>query len=135
MNQKDKVIEALKGMVLTIGIAVLFYYLMKYIGLKFNLIDMSEATFEELGPYREAVFFYLPQFEWIQYLENKLLIILMVYGAPTILGVVFVLGIGFLVSGPSADIDKLADDAYERKQEQEYQEQMYRTYHSHDHYY
>ncbi len=31
MNQKDIVIEAFKGMVLTIGIVVVFYYLMKSI--------------------------------------------------------------------------------------------------------
>lgn len=31
MNQKEKVIEALKGMILTIVIAVAVYYLMKFI--------------------------------------------------------------------------------------------------------
>ena len=107
MNQKEKVIEALKGMILTIVIAVAVYYLMKFILLKIGTTSGEEVAtgLNSLRPFRDAVFFYLPKFEWLQEIECLVILIFFVYGGPVVFALIVIFGIAFLLSAPVVYVD------------------------------
>lgn len=102
MNQKDKVIEALKGMILTIMLAIAIFYLMKYFILKFSSteIDVVGESLDSLRVFSEPVFFYLPKFEWLQKIECLLIYIFMIYGGPVVLALTVLFGIEIILSAP-----------------------------------
>lgn len=102
MNQKDKVLEVLKGMILTIIIAVAVFYLMKYFILKFSSteIDVVGESLDSLRVFSEPVFYYLPKFEWLQTIECLLIYIFMIYGGPVILALTVLFGIEVILSAP-----------------------------------
>lgn len=107
MNQKEKVIEALKGMILTIVIAVAVYYLMKFVLLKIGTTSGEEVAtgLNTLRPFCDAVFFYLPKFEWLQKIECILIDIFMIYGGPVVLALAVLFGIEIILSAPVVYVD------------------------------
>lgn len=90
MNRKEKLINALKGLIGTVCIVVTAYCLMKYLNVKFHFLDIDNKPIDcdSFKVYKDAIFFYLPQTAWIQYVENRLIIILMVFGGPLVIGII-----------------------------------------------
>lgn len=133
MNRKEKLINALKGLIGTVCIVVTAYCLMKYLNVKFHFLDIDNKPidWDSFKVYRDAIFFYLPQTAWIQYVENRLIIILMVFGGPLVIGIIGMIGILLVVDGAKGYLTQLKKDAYRKKCEL-YQEELERYHYTYD---
>lgn len=126
MNRKEKLINAVKGLIGTVCIAVTAYCLMKYLNVKFHFfnIDNKPIDWDSFKVYRDAIFFYLPQTAWIQYVENRLIITL-------VIGIIGMIGILLVVDGAKGYLTQLKKEAYRKKCEL-YQEELDRYHYTYD---
>ncbi len=126
MNRKEKLINAVKGLIGTVCIAVTAYCLMKYLNVKFHFfnIDNKPIDWDSFKVYRDAIFFYLPQTAWIQYVENRLIITL-------IIGIIGMIGILLVVDVAKGYLTQLKKEAYRKKCEL-YQEELDRYHYTYD---
>ena len=126
MNRKEKLINAVKGLIGTVCIAVTAYCLMKYLNVKFQFfnIDNKPIDWDSFKVYRDAIFFYLPQTAWIQYVENRLIITL-------IIGIIGMIGILLVVDVAKGYLTQLKKEAYRKKCEL-YQEELDRYHYTYD---
>lgn len=126
MNRKEKLINAVKGLIGTVCIAVTAYCLMKYLNVKFHFfnIDNKPIDWDSFKVYRDAIFFYLPQTAWIQYVENRLIITL-------VIGIIGMIGILLVVDVAKGYLTQLKKEAYRKKCEL-YQEELDRYHYTYD---
>ena len=113
VNQKEKLMSVVKGLVGTVCIAVAAYCVMKYLNGKFH--DNHPIDCQALKVYRNAIFFYLPQTAWIQYIENKCILVLMVFGGPIVIGLLGLVGVGFVIEGAKVYIQECKKETYMKK--------------------
>ena len=105
----DELSEALLGLIITIGVAVIAYYALKFIGLKFSDffgIDKSDYVkifhddayiLKEVKPIRDAAFPFIPQTEFWNNLLYRLIAIFYVYGWPLLLTAVLIIGLSVVI--------------------------------------
>lgn len=93
---------ALKAFVKTLAVAMLVFYIMRFVNihlLSINLDDSQESVYQGLSVFSNALFFYLPKFQWIQRIENKIVLLLFIYGGPAVIGMLGLFGLNLLITG------------------------------------
>lgn len=78
------------------------FYIMRFVNihlLSINLDDSQESVYQGLSVFSNALFFYLPKFQWIQRIENKIVLLLFIYGGPAVIGMLGLFGLNLLITG------------------------------------
>lgn len=101
---------ALKTFVKTLAVAMLVFYIMRFVNihlLSINLDDSQESVYQGLSVFSNALFFYLPKFQWIQRIENKIVLLLFIYGGPAVIGMLGLFGLDLLVTGRRRNLNSI----------------------------
>lgn len=96
MEKKDYVVEAVIGLIGTMVVALALYFAMRYINVKYfdmKLDDSQAEVYQELQAMSNTLFFFLPQTKWLQLIENKIVLMLFVYGGPVLIGAIAAIGV------------------------------------------
>ena len=136
MEKKDYVVDAVIGLIGTMVVALALYFAMRYIDVKYfdmKLDDSQAEVYQELQAMSNTLFFFLPQTKWLQLIENKIVLMLFVYGDPVLIGAIAAIGVVVVLSGLGGSITNVATN-YVNNQAEELQRQKeeYRWY-SHYH--
>lgn len=133
MEKKDYVVEAVIGLIGTMVVALALYFAMRYIDVKYfdmKLDDSQAEVYQELQAMSNTLFFFLPQTKWLQLIENKIVLMLFVYGGPVLIGAI---GVVVVLSGLGGSITNVATNYVNNQAEElQRQEEEYRWY-SHYH--
>lgn len=126
MEKKDYVVEAVIGLIETMVVALALYFAMK-------LDDSQAEVYQELQAMSNTLFFFLPQTKWLQLIENKIVLMLFVYGGPVLIGAIAAIGVVVVLSGLGGSITNVATNYVNNQAEElQRQEEEYRWY-SHHH--
>lgn len=101
---------ALKTFVKTLTLAMFVFYIMRFVNiylLSINLDDSQESVYQGLSVFSNALFFYLPKFQWIQRIENKIVLLLFIYGGPAVIGMLGLFGLDLLVTGRRRNLNSI----------------------------
>ena len=93
---------AFKTFIQTLALAVFVFYVMRFVNihlLNINLDDSQEEVYQGLSVFSNALFFYLPKFQWIQRIENKIVLLLFIYGGPAVIGMLGLFGLDLFIMG------------------------------------
>ena len=136
MEKKDYVVEAVIGLIGTMVVALALYFAMRYIDVKYfdmKLDDSQAEVYQELQAMSNTLFFFLPQTKWLQLSENKIILMLFVYGGPVLIGAIATIGVVVVLSGLGGSITNVATNYVNNQAEElQRQEEEYRWY-SHYH--
>lgn len=136
MEKKDYVVEAVIGLIGTMVVALALYFAMRYIDVKYfdmKLDDSQAEVYQELQAMSNTLFFFLPQTKWLQLIENKIVLMLFVYGDPVLIGAIAAIGVVVVLSGLGGSITNVATNYVNNQAEElQRQEEEYRWY-SHYH--
>lgn len=136
MEKKDYVVEAVIGLIGTMVVALALYFAMRYIDVKYfdmKLDDSQVEVYQELQAMSNTLFFFLPQTKWLQLIENKIVLMLFVYGGPVLIGAIAAIGVVVVLSGLGGSITNVATNYVNNQAEElQRQEEEYRWY-SHHH--
>lgn len=136
MEKKDYVVDAVIGLIGTMVVALALYFAMRYIDVKYfdmKLDDSQAEVYQELQAMSNTLFFFLPQTKWLQLIENKIVLILFVYGDPVLIGAIAAIGVVVVLSGLGGSITNVATNYVNNQAEElQRQEEEYRWY-SHYH--
>lgn len=136
MEKKDYVVEAVIGLIGTMAVALALYFAMRYIDVKYfdmKLDDSQAEVYQELQAMSNTLFFFLPQTKWLQLIENKIVLMLFVYGDPVLIGAIAAIGVVVVLSGLGGSITNVATNYVNNQAEElQRQEEEYRWY-SHYH--
>ena len=109
---------------------------MRYIDVKYfdmKLDDSQAEVYQELQAMSNTLFFFLPQTKWLQLIENKIVLMLFVYGGPVLIGAIAAIGVVVVLSGLGGSITNVATNYVNNQAEElQRQEEEYRWY-SHYH--
>lgn len=133
---KDYVVDAVIGLIGTMVVALALYFAMRYIDVKYfdmKLDDSQAEVYQELQAMSNTLFFFLPQTKWLQLIENKIVLMLFVYGDPVLIGAIAAIGVVVVLSGLGGSITNVATNYVNNQAEElQRQEEEYRWY-SHYH--
>lgn len=136
MEKKDYVVEAVIGLIGTMVVALALYFVMRYIDVKYfdmKLDDSQAEVYQELQAMSNTLFFFLPQTKWLQLIENKIVLMLFVYGGTVLIGAIAAIGVVVVLSGLGGSITNVATNYVNNQAEElQRQEEEYRWY-SHHH--
>lgn len=136
MEKKDYVVDAVIGLIGTMVVALTLYFAMRYIDVKYfdmKLDDSQAEVYQELQAMSNTLFFFLPQTKWLQLIENKIVLMLFVYGDPVLIGAIAAIGVVVVLSGLGGSITNVATNYVNNQAEElQRQEEEYRWY-SHYH--
>lgn len=136
MEKKDYVVDAVIGLIGTMVVALALYFVMRYIDVKYfdmKLDDSQAEVYQELQAMSNTLFFFLPQTKWLQLIENKIVLMLFVYGRPVLIGAIAAIGVVVVLSGLGGSITNVATNYVNNQAEElQRQEEEYRWY-SHYH--
>lgn len=136
MEKKDYVVDAVIGLIGTMVVALALYFAMRYIDVKYfdmKLDDSQAEVYQELQAMSNTLFFFLPQTKWLQLIENKIVLMLFVYGDPVLIGAIAAIGVVVVLSGLGGSITNVATNYVNNQAEElQRQEEEYRWY-SHYH--
>lgn len=136
MEKKDYVVDAVIGLIGTMVAALALYFAMRYIDVKYfdmKLDDSQAEVYQELQAMSNTLFFFLPQTKWLQLIENKIVLMLFVYGDPVLIGAIAAIGVVVVLSGLGGSITNVAtnyvNNQAEELQRQEEECRWYSHYH------
>lgn len=136
MEKKDYVVDAVIGLIGTMVVALALYFVMRYIDVKYfdmKLDDSQAEVYQELQAMSNTLFFFLPQTKWLHLIENKIVLMLFVYGRPVLIGAIAAIGVVVVLSGLGGSITNVATNYVNNQAEElQRQEEEYRWY-SHYH--
>lgn len=136
MEKKDYVVDAVIGLIGTMVVALALYFAMRYIDVKYfdmKLDDSQAEVYQELQAMSNTLFFFLPQTKWLQLIENKIVLMLFVYGDPVLIGAIAAIGVVVVLSGLGGSFTNVATNYVNNQAEElQRQEEEYRWY-SHYH--
>lgn len=136
MEKKDYVVDAVIGLIGTMVVALALYFVMRYIDVKYfdmKLDDSQAEVYQELQAMSNTLFFFLPQTKWLQLIENKIVLMLFVYGGLVLIGAIAAIGVVVVLSGLGGSITNVATNYVNNQAEElQRQEEEYRWY-SHYH--